>query len=191
MPPASPPEPSWRRTGFIKPATTWPRRPPSVQSLFAQRRCYRRWGDVCHLLGRRPGRPVEFHHQSPTVPYVNLSIHTARAGHLRYGVTTARRQLQCLAHPGFPVDKTHNRAGSSPLLPLHYRRFITPTGGYAPFMYIDTFSLRGFTAYRVFSWHHMKSSHVLRRSPDQARANSTPGAVWAVSRTSPRLVLGQ
>jgi len=37
----------------------------------------------------------------------------------------------------------------------------------------------------------MKSSHVLRSSRDQARANSTPGAVWAVSRTSPRLVLGQ
>src|SRR5215831_17079018 len=28
-------------------------RPPSVLSPFAQHRCYRRWGDVCHLLGRR------------------------------------------------------------------------------------------------------------------------------------------
>src|SRR5215831_17501635 len=26
---------------------------PSVLSPFAQHRCYRRWGDVCHLLGRR------------------------------------------------------------------------------------------------------------------------------------------
>jgi len=26
-----------------------------------------------------PGRPVEFHHQSPTDPYVSLSTHTARA----------------------------------------------------------------------------------------------------------------
>ena len=28
-----------------------------------------------------PGRPEEFHLQSPTDPYVNLSIHTARASH--------------------------------------------------------------------------------------------------------------
>ena len=28
-----------------------------------------------------PGRPEEFHLQSPTDPYVNLSIHTARANH--------------------------------------------------------------------------------------------------------------
>jgi hypothetical protein len=30
---------------------------------------------------RKPGRPEEFHHQSPTEPYVNLSAHTARASH--------------------------------------------------------------------------------------------------------------
>jgi len=29
-----------------------------------------------------PGRPVEFHHQSPTDPYVSLSTHTARASPL-------------------------------------------------------------------------------------------------------------
>jgi hypothetical protein len=53
LPPASPPEPSWRRAGFIKPAAPRPRRPPSVLSPFAPRRCYRHWGDVYHLLGRR------------------------------------------------------------------------------------------------------------------------------------------
>ena len=40
----------------------------------------------CRLLpvpaGRwSPGRPEEFHHQSPPEPYMNLSAHTARASH--------------------------------------------------------------------------------------------------------------
>ena len=30
--------------------------------------------------------------------------------------------------------------------------------------------------YRVFSYHHVKSSYVLQKSPNQARANCTPGA---------------
>src|SRR4029453_6523933 len=37
--------------GFIKPAAIRPRRPPSVQSPFAQLGCYLRWGDVIRLLG--------------------------------------------------------------------------------------------------------------------------------------------
>src|SRR5512139_1588031 len=41
---------------------------------------------LCRLLpapagNRPPGRPEEFHHQSPTEPYVNLSAHTARVSH--------------------------------------------------------------------------------------------------------------
>src|SRR3984893_1808760 len=36
--------------------------------------------------------------------------------------------------------------------------------------------------YRVFSWHHMKGSHVPQKSPDQARANCTPDAAQPVSR---------
>ena len=46
MPPASPPDRSWRCAGFIKPAAIQPRKPPSVLSPFAQLRCYLRWGDV-------------------------------------------------------------------------------------------------------------------------------------------------
>jgi hypothetical protein len=46
LPPASPPQLSWRCAGFIKPAAIWPRKPPSVLSPFAQLRCYLRWGDV-------------------------------------------------------------------------------------------------------------------------------------------------
>src|SRR5208282_335531 len=37
--------------GFIKPAAIRPRWPPSIQSLFAQIRCYLGWGDVIRLLG--------------------------------------------------------------------------------------------------------------------------------------------
>jgi hypothetical protein len=50
LPSTSPPELSWRYAGFIKPAATRPRRPPSVQSRFAQLGCYLRWGDVIRLL---------------------------------------------------------------------------------------------------------------------------------------------
>jgi hypothetical protein len=39
------------RAGFIKPAAIRPRRPPSVQSPFAQLGCYLRWRDVIRLLG--------------------------------------------------------------------------------------------------------------------------------------------
>jgi hypothetical protein len=46
LPPASPPDLSWRHAGFIKPAAIRPSKPPSVLSPFAQRRCYLRWGDV-------------------------------------------------------------------------------------------------------------------------------------------------
>ena len=46
LPPASPPYSSWRCAGFIKPAAIQPRTPPSVQSPFAQLRCYLRWEDV-------------------------------------------------------------------------------------------------------------------------------------------------
>jgi hypothetical protein len=46
LPPASPPNLSWRCAGFIKPAAIQPRSPPSVLSPFAQLRCYLRWGDV-------------------------------------------------------------------------------------------------------------------------------------------------
>jgi hypothetical protein len=37
--------------------------------------------------------------------------------------------------------------------------------------------------YRVFSYHPVKGSHVPHESPDQARANCTPGATQAVSRS--------
>ena len=46
MPPASSPGQHWRYAGFIKPATTLTRKPPSVLSPFAQLWCYLHWGDV-------------------------------------------------------------------------------------------------------------------------------------------------
>src|ERR1035441_2066061 len=51
LPTASPPGQSCRCAVFIKPATTRIKKPPSVQSLFAQARRYLHWGDVTRLLG--------------------------------------------------------------------------------------------------------------------------------------------
>ena len=89
------------------------------------------------------GRPEESHLQSPTVPYVNLSIHTAPASHT---LETSRLQADAEsnpAHPSLLVDCHLLRADSSPSLQPHYRAFNTTTGWSAPFMCIDTFPLRG------------------------------------------------
>jgi len=77
---------------------------------------------AAHRFRTWPGRPVEFHHQSPTVPYVNLSIHTARASHFRCGVTTARRQLQ---RSLIPVSQLARR----PIEPAHPLRSPSITEG--------------------------------------------------------------
>ena len=76
-----------------------------------------------------PGRPEEFHLQSPTEPYVNLSIHTARASH---SLETSRSQAyaECVQLlPRFSgVGRHLLRADSSPSLQPHYRTFHTTTG---------------------------------------------------------------
>jgi hypothetical protein len=54
LPTASPPKAvTCVHAGFIRPAAIRPRRPPSVQSPFAQLGCYLHWGDVVRLLGGR------------------------------------------------------------------------------------------------------------------------------------------
>ena len=62
------------------------------------------------------GRPEEFHLQSPTDPYVNLSIHTAPAS---LALETSRSQADAgnkTAAPSFLVGRHRLRAGSSPSL---------------------------------------------------------------------------
>jgi hypothetical protein len=93
--------------------------------------------------GGESGRPEESHLQSPSEPYVNLSIHTAPASH---SLETSRSHADAERNPVPPsclVDHRLPRAGSSPSLQSHYRTFITNTGWSVPFMCIDTFPLRG------------------------------------------------
>ena len=52
-------------------------------------------------------------------------------------------------------------------------------------MCIDTFPLRGVSAYRVFSSHHMAGSHVPHKGLDQAHATCTPDTARTVSRFLP------
>jgi hypothetical protein len=78
--------------------------------------------------GAQSGRPEEFHLQSPSEPYVNLSIHTAPASH---SLETSRSQADAERNPVPPsclVDHRLPRAGSSPSLQSHYRTFNTNTG---------------------------------------------------------------
>jgi hypothetical protein len=74
------------------------------------------------------GRPEEFHLQSPTDPYVNLSIHTAPAS---LTLETSRFQSDAGSEtaPPSPLVGCHRlQAGSSPSLQPYYRTFITTTG---------------------------------------------------------------
>jgi len=122
-----------------------------------------------------PGRPEESHHQSPTDPYVNLSAHTARASHsleaFRLQADAERNKLLPaswltaspfeLTHPlrSIPITGTSSLLQDDP--PPSCASILSPFVGHT---------------YRVFSSHHMKSSHVPQKSLDQARANCTPGA---------------
>ena len=77
---------------------------------------------------RTSGRPEEFHLQSPSDPYVNLSIHTAPAS---LPLETSRSHADAERNPVPPsclVDHRLPRAGSSPSLQPHYRTFNTTTG---------------------------------------------------------------
>src|SRR5262249_44915242 len=118
---------------------------------------------------QRPGRPEEFHHQPPTDPYVNLSIHTARASP---PLATSRLQAYAveLTPPAVTVCSVHRRTGLSPSLHIHYRCFAPTTGQSAPAgaSLLSPFVVR---TYRVFACHHQPGSHVVRKSPSQARAN--------------------
>ena len=74
-----------------------------------------------------PGRPEEFHLQSPTDPYVSLSTHTARASHtLETFPLQGDVESRCSSQsPGWHDSPC---ADSSPSLPSHSKRFCTTTG---------------------------------------------------------------
>ena len=74
------------------------------------------------------GGAGESHPHAPTDPCVNLSIHTAPAGH---SLETSRSQAYAERNPVPPsylVDLHLLRAGSSPSFQPHYRTFNTNTG---------------------------------------------------------------
>jgi len=70
----------------------------------------------CATSWRTSGRPEEFHLQSPTDPYVNLSIHTAPAS-LTLGTSQSQADARSkTAPPSFLVGCHSLQAGSSPSL---------------------------------------------------------------------------
>ena len=131
-----------------------------------------------NLLGLilKSGRPEEFHLQSPTVPYVNLSIHTAPASHSleisRFqAYTTNTGSSPALAGLTIACCKLAHPLRSSPITEPSTLLLDDPPPSCAsilsPFV--------GLT-YRVFSSHHMKSSQVPRISQTQIHATLTPEA---------------
>jgi len=74
------------------------------------------------------GRPEESHPQSPTVPYVNLSIHTAPASHPLETFQFQAGKVNNPAPPNKLVGCYRLWTGSSPSLQPHYKAFNTTTG---------------------------------------------------------------
>jgi len=122
-----------------------------------------------------PGRPVESHHQSPTDPYVNLSAHTAPVS---LPLESSRSQAYIEKIKFLPVSRltcclyelTH------PLRSILITRTSSLLQDDPPPSCASILSPFVVLTYRVFSSHHMKSSHVLQKSPNQAHANCTPSA---------------
>jgi hypothetical protein len=121
-----------------------------------------------------PSRPVEFHHQPLTVPYVSLSTHTARVGlpHAAsqpHDYTSKNKLLPItrLTHdrygPTHPLRSTLITKASSLLLdnpPPSHASILSP--------FVDC-------TYRVFSYHHMKSSYVPQAKPESSSCQLNAG----------------
>ena len=131
--------------------------------------------------GTTPGRPEESHLQSPTDPYVSLSTRTARASPSRaasplHGDAESHRLLPVPWLTPALLELT------PPLRSLLITRSSSLLRENPPPPRASILSLFVGCTYRVFSSHHAESSHVPRQSPDQARANCTPGVAEAVNR---------
>src|SRR5215210_3301331 len=112
---------------------------------------------------RKPGRPEGLHLQSPTDPYVNLAIHTARAS-LSPEVSPPQGNAERISL--LPVAWLASALlGLAPPLrsPLITRSSSLlrenppPPGASILSPFVDL-------PYRVFSLHHLASSHVPRQS---------------------------
>ena len=106
-----------------------------------------------------PGRPEGFHHQSPTDPYVNLSIHTALVSH---PLDTSRFQTDTESIQFLPVSRltvfscelTHPLRSNSITEPS------TLLQDDPPLIHALVLSPFVFFTYKVFPSHHVQDSHV-------------------------------
>src|SRR5271163_2042208 len=106
-----------------------------------------------------PGRPVEFHHQPPTEPCVNVSIYTARPSH---APVISRRQADAEDQMLFPDTRlaTISVELSHPLCSARITRVSTLLRDDPPPSCASVLSPFVVHTYKVFPWHHMKSSQV-------------------------------
>src|SRR5262249_28091345 len=121
-----------------------------------------------------PSRPREFHPEPLTEPYLNLSIHTARA--------TARRLPPSAEIAG---SSRFGPLGPRPTTMTHHLRSmgITPLRRYyeavRPSPAHRYFQPHGWSRLCFFPWHRRPGSHVPYRSPVESRATYMPDAAWA------------
>lgn len=137
---------------------------------------------VNRMAQRSPSDPFltgsEIQHR---VPRRTLSIHTARASH---SLKTSWPQGDAERAPFLLVIQltTPCLARAHPLRSMRMTRTSSLLQDDPPPAYATILSPFVDHTYRVFSAHHMQSSHVLHTSLDHARANCTPGAVEAGDR---------
>src|SRR5260370_12681231 len=123
-----------------------------------------------------PSRPGEFPPEPLTDPYVNLSIHTARAIARRLppsaessGSSRFNPVGPCSTAMTCPLCST----GITPL--RHYYGAVRPSPAHR------YFRPRGWSRLRLFPWHRRPGSHVPHKSQIELRAAYMPDAAWAVS----------
>jgi hypothetical protein len=137
-------------------------------------------------------RPEEFHLQSPSDPYVNLSIHTAPASH---ALGTLRSQADAGNRTAPPSPSL--LVGRHPCKLPHPLRSSPITGSSSllqddpPPFGASILSPFVVLTYRVFSYHHRTGSHVPHRSLNQGHATFMPGAARPISRLPPCRSRGQ
>ena len=123
-----------------------------------------------------PSRPGEFHPEPLTDPYVNFSIHTARAIARRLP-PSAEISGSSRFDPVGPSSTAMTRPlRSTGITPLHhYYGAVRPSPAHR------YFRPRGWSRLCLFPWHRQPGSHVPYKSQIELRAAYMPDAAWAVS----------
>jgi len=122
-----------------------------------------------HRVPQKPSRPGEFHPEPLTEPYVNLSIHTARATHRRLPSSADTRGLL-----RFPVGPPISTRVTRPLSSIPIAGTSSLLRSSPPLSTALVLSASRFRRLCLFPWHQRTGSQVPCIRPDESHASFTP-----------------